>query len=161
MSRGGPILWWLAALMLVFWLVAVERLIFLYFVFPNRQKKWMSAWNARADHQSWFARKQRDSWLSQAHLELFQNVSFLKMLIGLFPMLGLLGTVTGMISVFDVLATEGSSQPRLMASGISMATIPTMAGMVAALAGVFSFSRLTALIERREVHLEKMMRSRK
>ncbi len=56
------------------------------------------------------------------------------MLVAICPMLGLLGTVTGMISVFDVMATQGSSQPRLMASGISLATLPTMAGMVAALA---------------------------
>lgn len=161
MARGGPVLWWLAALILIFWLVAIERLMFLFVVFPKKQKAWMKAWNARVDHQSWYARKQRDSWLSEAHLELFQNVSLMKLLISLFPMLGLLGTVTGMISVFDVLATEGTSQPRLMASGISMATLPTMAGMVAALAGVFSYSRLTAAIEKREVHLEKMMRSRK
>ncbi|WP_375749942.1 MotA/TolQ/ExbB proton channel family protein [Vibrio sp. HN007] len=161
MARGGPVLWWLAALILIFWLVAFERLMFLLVVFPKKQKAWMEAWNGRADHQSWYARKQRDSWLSEAHLDLFQNVSLMKLLISLFPMLGLLGTVTGMISVFDVLATEGTSQPRLMASGISMATLPTMAGMVAALAGVFSYSRLMAAIEKREVHLEKMMRSRK
>jgi choline dehydrogenase-like flavoprotein len=56
--------------------------------------------------------------------------------------LGLLGTVTGMIQVFDVLALEGNNHPRAMANGISMATIPTMAGMVVALFGLFFSSRL-------------------
>ena len=53
------------------------------------------------------------------------------------PLLGLLGTVTGMIEVFDVMAAAGNSNARAMASGVSKATIPTMAGMVAALSGLY------------------------
>jgi biopolymer transport protein ExbB len=49
-----------------------------------------------------------------------------------------------MIAVFETMATQGTGNARLMASGISMATIPTMAGMVAALSGVFFSSRLEA-----------------
>ena len=59
------------------------------------------------------------------------------------PLLGLLGTVTGMIEVFEVMAISGSGNPRSMASGVSMATVPTMAGMVAALSGV----AMTAYLE--------------
>ena len=54
------------------------------------------------------------------------------------PLLGLLGTVTGMIEVFDVMAISGSGNARSMASGVSRATIPTMAGMVGSLSGVFT-----------------------
>ena len=82
----------------------------------------------------------------------------MKVLVALFPMLGLLGTVTGMISVFDVMAAQGNSEPRLMAAGISMATIPTMAGMVAALVGMFVYSRLYGLAERKQLHLERLLR---
>ena len=51
------------------------------------------------------------------------------------PLLGLLGTVTGMISVFDAMATQGGNA-RSMAAGVSMATIPTMSGMIASLSGL-------------------------
>ena len=51
-------------------------------------------------------------------------------------MFGLLGTVTGMIEVFDVMAITGSGNARGMAAGVSKATLPTMAGMVAALSGM-------------------------
>ena len=61
----------------------------------------------------------------------------IKTLVSLAPLLGLLGTVTGMIGVFEVLATTGGGDARSMAAGVSQATIPTMAGMVAALSGVF------------------------
>jgi biopolymer transport protein ExbB len=70
-------------------------------------------------------------------MALNQNISKIKVLVALCPLLGLLGTVTGMISVFDVMAMTGTGNARLMASGISMATIPTMAGMVAALSGLY------------------------
>jgi biopolymer transport protein ExbB len=160
MSQGGPVIWCLTVLILLFWLIAFERILYLAFTYPKQKQEWLEAWKARHEHQSWFARKQRNAWLSEAHLLLVRNVNLLKLLISLFPMLGLLGTVTGMISVFDVLEAEGTAQPRLMASGISMATLPTMAGMVAALAGFFCYSRLMAAIEKREIHLEKLMRSR-
>jgi biopolymer transport protein ExbB len=71
----------------------------------------------------------------------------IKTLVAMCPLIGLLGTVTGMISVFEVMAVTGTGNPRLMAGGISMATIPTMAGMVAALSGVFFSSRLEAKVK--------------
>ena len=57
--------------------------------------------------------------------------------VALAPLFGLLGTVTGMIEVFQVMAITGSSNARAMAGGVSRATVPTMAGMVAALSGLF------------------------
>jgi len=68
-------------------------------------------------------------------------------LVALCPLLGLLGTVTGMISVFQVMATSGSGNVRAMAAGVSQATVPTMAGMVGALSGVL----LVTLLSRRAV----------
>ena len=68
----------------------------------------------------------------------------IRTLVAMCPLIGLLGTVTGMITVFETMATQGTGNARLMAAGISMATIPTMAGMVAALSGLFVSSRLEA-----------------
>ena len=56
--------------------------------------------------------------------------------------MGLLGTVVGMVQVFDTLAITGTGSPRAMASGISKATVPTMAGMIAALSGLFFVNQL-------------------
>ncbi len=65
-----------------------------------------------------------------------RNIALIQTCVALCPLLGLLGTVTGMIEVFQVMALSGSGNPRSMASGVAKATIPTMAGMVAALSGV-------------------------
>ncbi|MBR9812954.1 MotA/TolQ/ExbB proton channel family protein, partial [bacterium] len=70
-------------------------------------------------------------------------------LIALCPMMGLLGTVTGMIEVFDVMALQGTGDARSMAGGVSRATLPTMAGMVVALSGLFFASRLKRLVNKK------------
>ncbi len=74
--------------------------------------------------------------ISTLKAKVTKNFSLIKVLVGVCPLMGLLGTVTGMVSVFDVLAIAGSSDARSMASGISKATVPTMAGMLGALTGM-------------------------
>jgi biopolymer transport protein ExbB len=67
----------------------------------------------------------------QQHLE--KGLSMLKLLAALAPMLGLLGTVTGMIETFQVITQFGNGDPKVMAGGISMALITTVLGLVAAM----------------------------
>ncbi len=159
MQQGGQVLWWLSGVVALSWLLIIERLIYLFVQFPKQHKLWIEAWQARSDQNSWYALSIREGWLAQAQRHLFQNLNFIKVLVAICPMLGLLGTVTGMISVFDVMANQGSSNPKLMASGISLATLPTMAGMVAALTGMFFHARLVKACQVREIKLEKSLRS--
>lgn len=161
MAQGGTVLWWLAAVVAICWLLVIERGIYLLFTFPKQRKRWIELWHARRDQHSWHAKAIRAGWLGQAHIELTKYLNLIKVLVAIFPMLGLLGTVTGMISVFDVMANQGSSNPQLMASGISLATIPTMAGMVAALAGMFVYARLAKTCRLYELKLEKSLRSQR
>jgi biopolymer transport protein ExbB len=75
-------------------------------------------------------------------------------MVAICQLLGLMGTVTGMIDVFDVMAISGSGNARSMASGVSKATIPTMAGMVGALSGVFLVTVLNQKVSREVEDLE-------
>jgi biopolymer transport protein ExbB len=72
-------------------------------------------------------------------------MSLIKTCVALCPLCGLLGTVTGMVEVFDVMAIAGSGNVRGMASGVWKATVPTMAGMVAAISGMLT----SVVLERR------------
>ncbi len=102
----------------------------------------IAEWDNRTDTTSWKARKIREAWISQMSEKLNSGVAFIKTLVAICPMIGLLGTVTGMITVFELMALFGTGDPRDMAAGITQATIPTMSGMVAALSGLFISSRL-------------------
>ncbi|WP_144391375.1 MotA/TolQ/ExbB proton channel family protein [Pleionea sediminis] len=141
-DAGGPILYWVAAVLFVMWTLIFERLWYFSFVFPKEARLMIAEWDNRSDTTSWKARKIREAWISQMSEKLNWGVGFIKTLVAICPMIGLLGTVTGMITVFELMALFGTGDPRDMASGITQATIPTMSGMVAALSGLFISSRL-------------------
>lgn len=134
---GGDVLWAIVFVVLLMWTLILERIWYFYKVYPSDRKQVVSQWDHRADTTSWFAKGIRDQMISDASIKLKQNVGMIKALIAICPLLGLLGTVTGMVGVFDVMTYSGSSNARAMADGVSKATIPTMAGMVAALSGVY------------------------
>jgi biopolymer transport protein ExbB len=92
--------------------------------------------------------------ISDARIKAEANLPYIKVLVALAPFLGLLGTVTGMVEVFDVMAITGSGNARAMAAGISKATLPTMAGMVVALSGLFFINNLERKAKRSVEHLE-------
>ena len=87
----------------------------------------------------------RDGLVSRFSMATNQGIPMIQTLVALCPLLGLMGTVTGMIKVFEVMAVSGSGNVRGMAAGVSQATVPTMAGMVGALSGVL----LVTLLSRR------------
>ena len=62
-----------------------------------------------------------------------KNLSLLKLLSGVAPLLGLLGTVTGMVLTFQAITLYGTGDPKLMAGGISQALITTVLGLVVAI----------------------------
>ena len=137
LATGGDVLKVIFLTAFILWVLIIERVLFFKKRCPQMVQQAIESWTKRSDRKSWFAKKVRECKISQLHSELMQNIPFIKTLVALCPLLGLLGTVTGMIAVFDVMSLTGTGNARLMASGISMATIPTMAGMVTALSGLY------------------------
>ncbi|WP_084593219.1 MotA/TolQ/ExbB proton channel family protein [Halarcobacter anaerophilus] len=70
--------------------------------------------------------------------------SFVKLLSAVTPLLGLLGTVTGMIATFQAITLFGTGDPKLMAGGISTALITTVLGLVAAIPLLFSYTYISS-----------------
>ncbi len=139
---GGDVLYAIMLVLLLMWTFIIERLWYVKIVHPRRVRQVVAAWQSRVDTTSWYARQVRTQMISEVSGDLSRNVLAVKTLIALCPLLGLLGTVTGMLHVFDVMAITGTGNARAMAAGVSQATVPTMAGMVAALSGVYFGQRL-------------------
>ncbi|QBY05324.1 MotA/TolQ/ExbB proton channel family protein [Thalassotalea sp. HSM 43] len=146
-ATGGGVLYFVAVALFLMWILMIEKYWFLTAVYPKMKGDIVAKWDARTDTTSWYAHRIRDTWISEATEILDARMLTIKTLVAMCPLIGLLGTVTGMIAVFETMATQGTGNPRLMADGISMATIPTMAGMVAALSGVFFSTRLDAKVK--------------
>jgi len=134
-ETGGNVLLVLAAVTFGMWLLILERFWYFNLIHPKAADLVAKRWRERDNHRSWAADKIRSLLLTEVNIELERGLQIIKSLVALCPMLGLLGTVTGMIEVFDVMAV-GTGNIRGMAGGISKATLPTMAGMVAALSGL-------------------------
>jgi len=146
-ATGGNVLYVVAFALFLMWIMMIERFWFLSSTYPTIKNDIVARWVARTDTTSWYAHRIRETWISEANALLEQRMFTIKTLVAMCPLIGLLGTVTGMIGVFETMAQQGTGNPRLMAAGISQATIPTMAGMVAALSGVFFSSRLETKIK--------------
>lgn len=142
---GGPVLYWIMLAAFAMFSFIMERLAYYTMAHRPLTRQLRGEWEQRTDHTSWRAHAVRDELISQVKAKTEMNVSIIKTLVAIAPLLGLLGTVWGMIEVFDVMALSGSSNARAMAGGVFKATIPTMAGMVVALFGLF----LSNYIERK------------
>jgi biopolymer transport protein ExbB len=80
---------------------------------------------------------QLEDILAKASPPLDKNLSVIKLLAAVAPLLGLLGTVIGMIETFQAITLFGTGDPKLMAGGISQALVTTMLGLIAAVPLLF------------------------
>ena len=142
LETGGDVLLVIGGVTLVMWTLMLERFYFFSQIFPKIAEDVQARWESRGDHSSWDAHQIRRLLVSEMRMQLEDGLPYIRVLVALCPLLGLLGTVTGMIEVFDVMAVAGSGNAKAMAGGVSKATIPTMAGMVAALSGLVLSARL-------------------
>lgn len=141
-EQGGMVMSALMLLSIILWALIIERFWFIHWDYPKQQLAILKQWLARQEYTSWAAHSIRQQYLSECDGLLQQRQSTIRNLIALCPLLGLLGTVTGMITVFDAISLTGNSDAKAMAAGIYRATLPTMAGLVLALSALYFSHRL-------------------
>ena len=150
LSLGGGILALILFMAFVMWTLLCERLYYLYVVYPRQSRRAIQLWYSRADKSSWHALQFKNHLRHRIAVGLKQHYSLIGIIIKICPLLGLLGTVIGMLEIFDALAATGSNNPRTMAAGVSKATVSTLAGMVVAIFGMLvgKFAERRAIAER-------------
>ena len=158
LTAGGNVLVVIMVVTFLMWAFIIERMVFWTTAKESVHKRAQRAWAARSDHNSWYAHAIRDRLLSDAREDFMRFNGFIKVLVAVTPLLGLLGTVTGMVEVFNVMAAAGTSNARLMAAGITKATIPTMAGLVASLSGLIFINAFESYVKRSDARLAESLR---
>ena len=156
-ENGGAVFGIVVLLVFVIWLLIIERYWFCTFQRRRLAGAIFSRWSMRADKRSYAARAIRDCWVSRFRLCLECRIDFIRALVSVSLLLGLFGTVIGMIGVFEAMAvfgTGGWGSVRAVADGITVAIAPAMAGLVAALSAMYSSSQL----KRRVAHEVRELR---
>lgn len=157
LDRGGPVLLVIMAATFVMWALILERLFYFRFAHKQIAAEALAEWRSRSDRKSKLAHWVRDKLVSEVRAKAEENVQLTKAMVALAPLLGLLGTVTGMVAVFDIMAITAGADAKAMSAGVSRATIPTMAGMIASLSGILFTSGMDRRVNRSVQQVEDSM----
>lgn len=155
-DQGGPVGYIILGLGLIGLLIALERLINLVLV-GAKVKRQLKTATASSDNPLGRVMQVKDNnpnldtetlelKLSESILrevpKLSSRLTLIKIISVVAPLIGLLGTVTGMILTFQAITLFGTGDPKLMAGGISQALVTTVLGLVVAIPMVFIFAYL-------------------
>ena len=134
---GGPLVMWILLAGILMWTLIFERLWFFRAQLPAMERSLLADWQGRGEHHSWMAHQIRKTMISRLNSAMSENMPVLKVLIPMCPLLGLVGTVHGMLEVFDSMSILGSADARTMASGVSKAMNCTMTGLAVSVTGMY------------------------
>ena len=136
-NDGGPWVFWIFSAGVLMWALILERYWYFWKILPRQIVAVQAEWQARKDRTSWCARQIRTAMISRLNGSMTTGFPVMKVLVPLSPLLGLIGTVSGMLTVFDSMALRGSADARSMASGVSAAMICTMTGLAVSITGLY------------------------
>lgn len=153
---GGPVVVWIFIACAIMWAITVERIWYFRSILPHDLNRMMRDWNARPNRTSWMSQQIRRAMISRLNAGMSANLQILRVLVPMCPLLGLLGTVSGMLDVFDAMAARGSADARSMATGVSEAMICTLSGLAVSITGLYPVYYF-----RRKVRLETELLSDK
>ena len=134
---GGPFVFWIFSTGVLLWTLSIERFWYFSRVLPKEAEEYLAQWRQRTDHTSWCARAIRQMMISKLNNGMAANQTMMKTLVPLSPLLGLIGTVSGMLKVFESMALLGSADARTMANGVSEAMVCTLTGLAVSITGLY------------------------
>lgn len=162
-QQGGVIGYIILGLGLLGVLIALERLLRLFFVGrqingqlakpdapsdKNPLGRVLKVFNENRDADTETLELRLDEAILKETPALSRGVRIVKLLAAIAPLLGLLGTVTGMIGTFQAITLFGTGDPKLMAGGISQALVTTMLGLIVAVPLLFMHAAMAARSQR-------------
>ena len=137
LEEGGWIVYTLMLASLIMWATIIDRWWYFTRVLPQDAQASLTQWRARPEHNSWYARAIRQMLISRLSAGMTANMQILRVSIPLCPLLGLVGTVVGMLEVFDSMSLLGNADAKSMASGVSHAMIATLSGLAVSVTGLY------------------------
>lgn len=155
LEAGGPVVKTLLIVAIVLWAMIVERFLFYRTELPKLLAEYRTRWSARSDHRSWNAHKLKQRFVAEANRKMRGSLPMIRACIAMCPLVGLLGTVTGMIQAFEAITSQGVGDPQVLSGGIGEALITTAAGLIVAIPALIGYRYLRGLVDFLVVEMEK------
>ena len=154
-DRGGIIVYILIGLNTIGLAIMLWKLIILSLVKYNKKKMIENTLEFIRNHNKEFNKKLLKNALDIQIEKLEFGLSTVKIIASVAPLLGLLGTVIGVLSAFDAIAKQGLKDPSVFSGGSSVALITTVAGLVVAIPHYIGYNYFIALLDSIELKLQK------
>ncbi|WP_294959325.1 MotA/TolQ/ExbB proton channel family protein [Sulfurovum sp.] len=154
-DRGGIIVYILIGLNILGFAIMLWKLIVLSLAHYHKEKMVKNTLVFIQNHNKDFNKKLLKNALDMQIEKLEFGLSTVKIIASIAPLLGLLGTVVGVLSAFDAIAQQGLGDPSVFSGGISVALITTVAGLVVAIPHYIGYNYFVALLDSIELILEK------
>jgi biopolymer transport protein ExbB len=98
--------------------------------------------------------------IAQRVISLESGLGVVKSIASVAPLLGLLGTVIGVLLSFESISKQGMDDPSVFAGGISMALVTTVVGLIVAIPHYLGYNLLVGMLDRLELNLRKIIGER-
>lgn len=160
-QQGGPIMYLLLVINIVGWAIMLSKFYFLTTEVKASEQTSNDLSNGlnkiKKDIDTVtlieLSKQEISSYIGRAE----KGINTVKIIATISPLLGLLGTVIGVLTAFHVMSKTGLSNPSSFAKGISMALITTVGGMIVAIPHFVGHNYLLGMIDKLETRLEKQL----
>ena len=149
LAQGGPVLPWILLASSLMWTLIVAQFLAL------RRLAVRVTPTPGVPRAPRIARRLRAQRLANLGRAARRHLPLIRALVQVLPLLGLLGTVSGLVHTFEHLAVNGASERRAIASGIAEALCATLTGLLAALLGLACMTHLDLLATRLRDRVEQ------
>lgn len=154
-DRGGIIVTILIGLNILGFAIMLWKLIVLSMARSQKEKMVKKTLDFIEKNNQGFDKKSLQNALDIQIQKLESGLGTVKIIASIAPLIGLLGTVVGVLTAFDAIAQQGLGDPSIFSGGISIALITTVAGLIVAIPHYVGYNYFIGLLDAIELKLEK------
>lgn len=154
-DRGGIIVYVLIGLNIIGFTIMFWKLIVLTMARSQKQQMVQKCIDFIKENNQEFDKKSLQNSMDIQIQKLESGLGTVKIIASIAPLIGLLGTVVGVLTAFDAIAKQGLGDPSIFSGGISIALITTVAGLIVAIPHYIGYNYFIGLLDTIELKLEK------
>ncbi|MAD42445.1 MAG: biopolymer transporter ExbB [Arcobacter sp.] len=154
-QRGGIIVYILIFLNIIGFTIMFWKLVVITLSRSKREKLVSEIITFAKDNSQEFKKDSIENFINRKIRKLEFGLNTVKIIASIAPLLGLLGTVVGVLNSFDSITKSGLGDPSIFSSGISIALITTVAGLIVAIPHYVGYNYIVGILDDIELKIQK------